>query len=186
MLLSHTVFNFITPFLYNTVHIAPNYGLDDWEARVWIMIKSRILPSLCYPDQLWHPPSSYIMGMGWFFPWGEVAGTWSWLLVPMSRKCGSNIYSPICLHGIVLSSLSTDNCTVYLFFFYYVFCIFKPLLSLPQPWNVANCSVLNCWEQKHLISLRNKIWGPYLVEGYLQSHTVIGSATCLWSSSFVE
>jgi hypothetical protein len=51
-------------------------------------------------------PASYPMGTGTSFPGGKADEGWSWphlQLVPRSRKCGSNIHSPIRLNGVVLN-----------------------------------------------------------------------------------
>jgi hypothetical protein len=72
----------------SAVGIAINYGLDDRGIGVIVPVGSRIFSSPSRPDWRWVHPTSYPIGTGGSFPGGEVAWTWSWHLVPRSRKCG--------------------------------------------------------------------------------------------------
>jgi hypothetical protein len=57
------------------------------------------------------------MGTGGSFPGGKAAGAWSWSLTSSKyqRQTNMDLYinSPICLHGVVLNSLSTRTALPY-------------------------------------------------------------------------
>jgi hypothetical protein len=87
----------------SVVGIATGYGLDDGGFEVRVPVASRIFSSPNRPDRLWGPPSLLSNGYRGLSPVVMRQGREADHSPPANAK----VHSPICLHGVVLNSLST-------------------------------------------------------------------------------
>jgi hypothetical protein len=89
------------------------YGLEDWGVGVRVSKGSRIFSSPNRADRLWGLPNLLSNGYRGLFPGCKAARAWSWSLT--SRQCRGQenvdlyINSAICLHNVMLNSLSTGK-----------------------------------------------------------------------------
>jgi hypothetical protein len=119
------------------VATATAYGLDDRGVGVRVPVKSRTFTSPYRPDRLWGSTALVFNKYRGLFPGDKTARAWSWPLTSNwyqgQENVGLYIHSPIRLHGVVLSELSTGT-TLRFFTYGVILCCFENLQFL-----------FNCW-----------------------------------------
>jgi hypothetical protein len=140
-----------------------SYELDNWGVGVRDLVGSRIFPSPNRPDWLWGPPNLLTNRYRDFFRSGKAARAWSWPLTSSWCEGQENvdlyIHTSICLHGIVLNSLSAGAILLF-FFFLQLYLIWETFIECSlslfhnQKWEMKMSNFSMCMTTWHPLSAK--------------------------------